>query len=199
MTERLTLEESIEIVRRAKEIERNANAQHARLIAERAGWQEIANELLRVSMGDDAAAFSVPPMEFLQRENLPETIRPNLAQWWANLTFKDSERRSKRELWREKTAVVENALNMRRIQRAAATNVSVQPASLPAAVARFTDAVDALIAAIDRERSRRTSTTSAVITPRSEGDHMHAASFMPLSSIHCLAHTITVNHIEYIG
>lgn len=154
MTERLTLEESIEIVRRAKEIERNANAQHARLIAERAGWQEIANELLRVSMGDDAAAFSVPPMEFLQRENLPETIRPNLAQWWANLTFKDSERRSKRELWREKTAVVENALNMRRIQRAAATNVSVQPASLPAAVARFTDAVDALIAAIDRERAR---------------------------------------------
>jgi hypothetical protein len=123
-----------------------------RLIAERDAWEKIAKDLLRVAMGDDADGFDVPPMEFTNSTQLLDTVRPNLAQWWANLTFKDSERRSKRELWREKTAVVENALNMRRIQRAAATNVSVQPASLPAAVGRFTDAVDALIAAIDDKR-----------------------------------------------
>jgi hypothetical protein len=129
---RLTVDESIELVRRAQDIERKAKAQHARLIAERDGWQQIAKELAaRRRWAMTPTAFGVPPMEFTNSTQLLDTVRPNLAQWWANLTFKDSERRSKRELWREKTAVVENALNMRRIQRAAATNVSVQPASCP--------------------------------------------------------------------
>lgn len=96
-----------------------AMAQPLRLEAERDGWKEIATTLLKVAIGEDAATYEIPPIELLALVDIktdaarnPHAVGevrklvPALNQWWADLTFKDSERRSKKEHWQLKSAVV---------------------------------------------------------------------------------------------
>jgi hypothetical protein len=118
----------------------------ARLAGERDAWKSIASELLKAAWGDEASTFNVPPLELVQRAGDPP-VRANLAQWWADLTFKDSERRSKREFWQEKTAIVEASVEFRRLQK-------LGGGDQPPQRLRWQRAVDALIAKQDERYGR---------------------------------------------
>lgn len=91
-----------------------------RLEAERDGWKQIATTLLKAAFGSDAEDYRVPPVELLQsvRRNARGEIEQGppvaaIAQWWANLTMQDSQRRAKREHWREREEIVEASLQLR--------------------------------------------------------------------------------------
>jgi hypothetical protein len=105
-------------------------AQPRRIEAERDGWKQIAHTLLRAAFGEDVAEYSIPPLELLALVDVkfdalrnPQSVGevrklvPALAQWWANLTMQDSERRAKREHWRLKQAVVAASQMLRNAER----------------------------------------------------------------------------------
>jgi hypothetical protein len=53
-----------------------------RLEAERDGWRAIANELLKVAAGEDAAEFELPPIELVENA---AGFAPALQKFWADL------------------------------------------------------------------------------------------------------------------
>jgi len=53
-----------------------------RLEAERDGWRAIANELLKVAIGEDAAQFELPPIELVEGA---AGFAPALQRFWADL------------------------------------------------------------------------------------------------------------------
>lgn len=91
--------EAIALVEKAKDIEAKALSDRERLLAERDGWREIALELLKVSMGEEAELFrkadgeySFPPLELAQA--VGREPRALLQQFWADVTRKHEERRA---------------------------------------------------------------------------------------------------------
>lgn len=65
-----------------------------RMSAERDGWREIACSLLRQAMGDIAERFEIPPIELVADPKRIESTRPQLRQWWADLTRTHAAQRS---------------------------------------------------------------------------------------------------------
>lgn len=121
----------------------------ARLEAERDGWQKIACELLVVAFGEEGRATGyIPPLELLEARDKAHVVAA-LAQWWANLTFNDSERRSKKEHWREKAAVVESSL---RLRRAILRDRRDRPRAMARAQKEWRRDVDALLEKFERDR-----------------------------------------------
>lgn len=95
-----------------------------RLEAERDGWKHIATRLLKAAFGDDIADNPIPPIELADsvRRRADGEIEPGgpvalIAQWWANLTFQNSERRAKREHWQLKSAIVGASQLLRAAER----------------------------------------------------------------------------------
>lgn len=108
--------EAIALVEKAKAIEAKALSDRARLLAERDGWREIALELLKASMGEEAELFrkadgeySFPPLELV--EAVGREPRALLQQFWADTTRMHAERRTiYRRTPREAIGVVTSTL-----------------------------------------------------------------------------------------
>lgn len=69
----------------------------ARYVAERDGWREIACALLKCALDDDSPSFDVPPLEIvddIRRGKLAGKPIARLAQFWADLTRRESQRRA---------------------------------------------------------------------------------------------------------